>query len=348
VVRENPEVERMPGWTDPNGRPEVPSQERPATPGPTAAGDSTGAVPLTGYTALRPLGSGRHATVLLCRHEASGTETAVKLLNIVLSDRNKRLAAHSELLSVGAAAHHPCSVSVSDVGVAQDNRPYIAQAFCQGGNAATRLGASGPFTVDETLLIGTRLALALHSAHRRGVLHLDVRPANVLFDEHGDALLSDHGLLRILQRSAPELGWVHHAAYAARELFGWEKPGPAADVYGLGATLYALLNGEPAHAEAARTSWSTLYEEVLRGELPPPAQPGVSDRLMALVRRMMSANPDGRPPLTEVHRVLRSMLPARLGSRVPALEPEPARAAPLPGWDPADDEPEDKGAADAG
>lgn len=290
-----------------------------------------------GFQLLRRAGSGRHSSVMLCREDATGQEVALKILNLTVEDEGLRLAAHSELLSAGAAAKHPCSVLVEDAGFTPDNRPYLVEQFCQGGNCQSRLNNSGPFPVDEVIVIGLRLALSLSSAHRRGVLHLDVRPANVLFDEAGDALLADHGIARIIHRSAPQLGAVFDSMYAAREMFGWEKPGPSADIYSLGATLYALLNGFPAYAEAGSTSWSALYNEVLSGEFPPPNRHDIPPQLFDLISRMMSVNPEGRPPLTEVHRVLRLMLPAGYGARVPALDPEPEPEPMLPGWDPADD-----------
>ncbi|MBV9025658.1 MAG: protein kinase [Streptomycetaceae bacterium] len=290
-----------------------------------------------GFQLLRRAGRGRHSSVLLCREDATGQEVALKILNLTVEDEGLRLATHSELLSAGAAAKHPCSVLVEDAGFTPDNRPYLVEQFCQGGNAQSKLNNSGTFSVDEVIIIGIRLALSLSSAHRRGVLHLDVRPANVLFDGAGDALLADHGIARIIQRSAPQLGAVFDPMYSAREMFGWEKPGPSADIYGLGATLYALLNGLPAYAEAGSTSWSALYNEVLRGEFPPPNRHDVPPQLFDLISRMMSVNPEGRPPLTEVHRVLRMMMPAGYGVRVPALDPEPEPEPMLPGWDPAED-----------
>ncbi|MBY8888581.1 protein kinase [Streptomyces sp. PTM05] len=302
-----------------------------------AEADAMGGRLPQGYRLLRRIGTGRHSTVLLCREEETGQEVAVKLLHLTVDDEGARLAAHSELLSAGAAAKHSCSVLVDDAGFTQDNHPYLVERFCRGGNAQAKLANSGTFPVDEVVVIGIRAALSLACAHRRGVLHLDVRPANVLFDDAGDALLADHGVGRVLQRSAPELGAVFDPMYASRELFGWEKPGPSADVYSLGATLYALLNGLPAYAEAGSTSWSALYNEVLRGELPHPHRMDVPPQLFDLVRRMMSVNPEGRPPLTEVHRVLRLLLPPAYASRVPDQDPEPAPEAMLPGWDPADD-----------
>lgn len=290
-----------------------------------------------GYRMLRRMGSGRHATVALCRDEETGAEVALKMLHLAVPEENARLAAHAELLSAGAASRHPCSALVEDAGFTSDHHPFLVTQFCRGGNAQSKLSNSGPFPVDEVVVVGIRLALSLASAHRRGVLHLDVRPSNVLFDESGDALLTDHGVARVVQRSAPQVGAVFDPMYAARELFGWENPGPSADVYGLGATLYALLNGLPAYAEAGYASWSALYGEVLRGELPPPARHDLPPRLFELIRRMMSVNPEGRPPLTEVHRELRLLLPPPYAGRVPALDPEPAPEPMLPGWDPADD-----------
>ena len=303
--------------------------------------------PVADYEPLHQVATGRHSTVFMCHERATGAEVAVKILHVVVQDEARRLAIHSELLSAAVAAKHPCSVAVSDVGFTPDHRPYLAEPFHRGVNAQARIAGFGPYAVDEVVVIGLRLALALHSAHRRGVLHLDVRPANILFDDTGDALLADHGIARILQRCDPALGAVFDPMYAPRELFGWETPGPAADVYGLGATLYTLLNGEAAHSDAGRTSWSALYREVLRGELPPPRRPDVPEPLVTLVRRMMFADPERRPPLTEVHRVLRLLLPTSHAARVPSLEPEPAPQLPLPGWDPADDlTPEEEAAAE--
>lgn len=274
------------------------------------------------YREVRRLGDGRDATVSLCRSEASRDDVAVKVLHVRVPESRLRLALHAEMLSGGAAAAHPCAVRIRDVGFQTDGHPYLASRFCPGGSAQARLVDTGAFAVDDVLVIGVRMALALHTSHRRGVLHLGVRPSNVLFDADDRPLLADHGLSRVLHRAAPERGAVYDPLFSPRELLGWEAPGPAADVYGLGATLYTLLTGVSPNAAGAAG----------------PALPGTPTQLQSLLERMTSRQPGDRPSLKEVHNVLRALLPESHLDRVPDLAPEPEPDVPLPGWDSADDE----------
>ncbi|NSC24698.1 serine/threonine protein kinase [Streptomyces albus subsp. chlorinus] len=316
----------------------APSAAPPPVPAPPAA-PPTAPVPALpdGYGAQRVVAADGRGTVVLCRQAAGGREVSVRVLAQTVDDAARRLAAHSELLAAGAAARHPCAVTVMDAGFTAAGQPYVVEEFCPGGSAQDRLDASGPLPVEDVLVVGVRLALALHSSHRRGVLHLDVRPANVLYDARGEALLAGHALGRVLQRAVPSVGAVFDPAYAAREMFGWEAPGPAADVYALGATLYALLAGESPHAGPAREGRSAVYEAALTGGLPRPSRGDVPEPLYALLYRMTAPHAEGRPPLTEVHGVLRSLLPLSCAARVPDLQPEAEPATPLPGWNPADD-----------
>ncbi|MFE0878004.1 serine/threonine-protein kinase [Streptomyces smyrnaeus] len=325
------------GTTGPPAAPPTAPAAPVAPPAPTASAPAAPPALPDGYRPQRVLGAGARGTVVLCQEVSSGREVAVKVLPVAVEDPARRLAAHSELLAAGAAARHPCAVAVMDAGSTGTQQLYVVEEWCPGGSAQDRLTASGPFPVEDVLVIGVRLALALHSSHRRGVLHLDVRPATVLFDAQGGALLTGHALGRVLQRAVPSLGAVFDQAYAARELFGWEAPGPAADVYALGATLYALLAGEPAQAAAVRAGGSAPYEAVLAGGLPRPPRSDVPEPLYALLHRMTAPHAEGRPPLTEVHRVLRMLLPLSCAPRVPDLQPEAGPEPPLPGWDPADD-----------
>jgi serine/threonine protein kinase len=303
-----------------------------------ASWGSTRMIP-EGYELVRPLGTGRLGQVLLCRDLKSGRERAVKILDLQLADERSRLALHGELLAAAVAAQHPCAVTVTDVWFCADGRAYVAMDACLGGSAQSRLDSAGPLPVDEVVVLGIRLSQALDAAHRRGVLHLDVRPANVLESPSGEWLLADHGVARAVARAAPGQGAIVDPSYAPREMLGWEQPGPGTDVYGLGATMYALLAGRPAYAQAAERGPAEHYAQLLAGELPPP-RAALPDPLFDLLRRMMAVNAEGRPPLHEVDRALRALLPPTLASRVPepraetpAEEPEPAAVPPTRrGW----------------
>lgn len=288
------------------------------------------------YQVVQQVSEDPSATVYLCRSlPDGGGDLALKVFHLPVHDERRRLDVHSGLLAAGAATRHPCALEVVDAGFTPDHRPYMVTPFCPGGTAEARM-ASGGLPVEEVLVTGVRLALALHASHRSGVLHLDVRPGNVVYDAQGNALLTGHGITRILQRCVPGAGAIFDPMFAAREHFGWEKPAPATDVHALGATLYGLLTGAPPYAAAAQRGWAALYEEIFRGELPRPRQP-LPPGLFELLERMVSAHPENRPPLTEVHRFLRDLVPHSARHRVPDLEPEPDRVLPLPGWTPADE-----------
>lgn len=276
---------------------------------------------LDGYRYVRPIGSGRHTRVHLYEHQATGREFAIKVGAVAVPDRDTRLSAHTELLAAGAAARHPCALTVLDAGFTPDHRPYLISHHCPGGSAQDRLEADGPLPLDQVLVIGIRMALALHASHRRGILHLNLRPANILFDDRGEALLADHGITRVLQRCCPQLGALFDPLHTAREMFGWQPPGPAADVYSLGSTLHSLLTGQPPRTEADS----------------PPEPPDLPSQLATLLHRMVSDQPETRPPLTEIHHVLRQQLPDEHPGALPDLAPQPAPEPPLPGWDPDED-----------
>ncbi len=210
-------------------------------------------------------------------------------------DADAAAGLESELAAAAAASGHACAVRVNRVWT--DKRLGICseQAYCPGGSPAAA-SAADP---DAVALGGARLAAALAYSHSRGVLHGDVRPANVLLAADGAWLLADGGLGAAVHRARPTVP-AADPAFAPREMLGWEKPAPSADVYGLGATLQAALAGAA-------------------------AVPAV---LAALIERMLAAAPADRPPLSEVDQVLRRLVAAPARNRLPAAVLVPAAAAP--------------------
>lgn len=269
----------------------------------------------SGYTVVRELGHGRLGPTSLCR-TAGGDEVVVTALGVRPASERARGELTSELQAAAAAFKHPCAVAVRLVG---DDALWLIQPYLAGG--ALGSAALGP---DAVTIGGVRLTTALASGHAAGMLHGDVRPSKVLRNADGAWLLAAGGVAHAVDRASSDAGSQPDPLFAAPELFSGEQPGAAADVYSLGATLYAALTGQAPHAEAARDGVGALHAARLR---PPPELPlSVPASLAALIARMLAADPAERPALSEVDQVLRSLAPA--GSSLPP--PVPSRVVPPP------------------
>ncbi|KAB8292635.1 serine/threonine-protein kinase [Bifidobacterium avesanii] len=228
-----------------------------------------------GYAPLRRLGVGTTAEVWLCRHVPSGREVAVKLARRRADDEEaRRFLAEAEVLSELSA--HPSILTVLGAGVAADGRPYLALEFAPGGNGR-QLMAGSPLGPAEALDVGVRLSGALLAAHRLGVTHRDVKPANILFAADGSPLLADFGVAASVYDVAVATG--HSEPWAAPEVLGGRSGGDeSTDLYSLAASLFALMTGRPPRDA-----------EDVRGE--PTVPPAVSRALAPA----LSANPADRP-----------------------------------------------------
>lgn len=279
----------------------------------------------TGYDPVRVLGRGRLGLVMLCRNEA-GVEVAVRILGAQPADEQAQREFESELRAAAAAGSHPCAAQITRVWTDPVQGTCLEQQYCPGGSVADRLAGAGPLDPATVIVGGLRLTGALARMHNSGLLHRDVRPANVLLDGEGEWLLAEGGVAHAARRATAGAGPLHDPRYAPRELLGWEDPGPPADVYALGATLYALLEGQPPAAASTQGGATAEYAARLAGPAPLPLL--VQAPLSALVLRMLAVDPADRPGLAEVDQVLRAQVPAAQLSRVPA--PEPLRAVPAP------------------
>lgn len=250
-----------------------------------------------GFTLTRELGVGQLGASALCR-DASGSDVVVTMLEAPPASEAARREFESELAAAGAAFDHPCAVP--STAVAADDRLWLRQPYLPGGALASSVDA-GAATVG-----GVRLTAVLAQGHAAGMLHGDVRPANVLLDASGAWCLSGPGVTHAVARLGGAV--APDPLFAAPEYFSGERPGAAADVYSLGATLYAALVGAAPHAEAARDGAGALYAARLG---PPPTLPtSVPAALAALITRMLAPDPAERPALAEVDQVLRGLAPS--------------------------------------
>lgn len=218
---------------------------------------------------------------------------------------------------------HPGIVRVFDAGVAE-GAPYLVMELVEGDPLDEILARRGPLQVEEALSIAWQLADALASAHEHGVLHRDVKPANVLLEHTGRVRVVDFGLA--LSLDAPEERLTQVGAivgtpeYLAPELARGAAPDPRADVYALGATLYELLTDQPPFE--GPTPMATVLAH-LEGKLIAPSRrlPGIPPAVDALVQSLLARRPSERP--AHAGEARNAIEACRLG--LPATRSAPAR-----------------------
>jgi tetratricopeptide (TPR) repeat protein len=220
------------------------------------------------YTVIKEIARGGMGVVYQAR-DGAGRDVAIKvLLGGATADevRLKRFQREAEAL---ARLKHPNVVKVHTTGD-HEGIPYLAMDFVPGGTLAGRLATEGPLGTRESAEIACKLAGALAHCHEHAVIHRDVKPENVLWSA-GAPLLTDFGLAKdvdansALTRTGLFMG---SPGYLAPEQARGETAGPAADVFGLGATLYALLTGCPPY------EGESLIEILVKMSNSDPTPPG--------------------------------------------------------------------------
>jgi DNA-binding CsgD family transcriptional regulator len=199
---------------------------------------------------------------------------------------------------LSASLDHPHIVPVYGAGEA-DGVPYIAMRFVEGVNLRMEIAAKGRLEPIRAVRVIEQIAFALDAAHERGLVHRDVKPANVLISRHGDdehAYLTDFGVTKTRTSTASRTGtgeWAGTLDYVAPEQLRGERVDARADVYSLGCVLYQCLT---AHVPFPRDSdLATLWAHI--SEAPPSASdvfPDVPAELSALVSRALAKVPEQR------------------------------------------------------
>lgn len=257
------------------------------------------------------IGRGGFASVFAARQRRLGRNVAVKLLTSSASTATlASFLAECELL--GPLGNHDAIVTLYDAGATASGRPYLVMARLTGGTLAQRVEDGGLVTANEVTLVATRIASALHAAHERGVLHLDVKPANVLLTADGLPVLGDFGVARLDGAAAgPTLPFSPF--YAAPEVLQRGMPTRATDVYGLGATLFTLMRATPPYWRPDDNDVDRVIARTIAGDRPDPPR-RFGPELADLVTAMLDRAPGRRPSLAEVTRGL-DQLSGRATSR---------------------------------
>ena len=245
-----------------------------------------------GLSEWRPLARGGLAVVWKARQLSLDRMVAVKVYQRELDEGYRR-----RFLREAAAARlsdHPGIVTVHDAGVLPDDRPYLIMDLCSGGSLSQWLKPENRPSQERVRQVGVRIADALAAVHACGVLHRDVKPANILIDSFGNPGLADFGLAAVAgaETTAADVLYVT-PAYAPPEAFGMQPATESGDVFSLAATLYALLAGCPPRDVGAATVALEQMVEVAKRPIGPV--PGVNWHLMDVLMTALSNDPAARP-----------------------------------------------------
>ena len=281
------------------------------------------------YRLVRELGSGGMGTVWLAADELLDREVAVKEVSppldvteperAVLRERTLREARTAARLS------HPNVVTIYDV-VEDGGRPWIVMELVPARSLRDIVAEDGPLTPQRAAEVGRQVLAALGAAHSLGIMHRDVKPGNVLIDAGGRAVLADFGIART--QDSPTLTTsgvlVGSPSYIAPERARGERGGPESDLWSLGATLYAAVEGRPPYDRNGALATLTA---VVTEEPDAPRRCGV---LWPVISGLLARDPARRIGPAEAGEMLRQVAGNGPGPQRTGPGPGPA-TAPMPG-----------------
>ncbi|GAA2130430.1 hypothetical protein GCM10009760_02900 [Kitasatospora kazusensis] len=235
----------------------------------TQAQGSTGRLLAGRYRLLGVLGQGGMGTVWRAEDEMLGRIVAVKELRMhggVDEDEKRRLIVRTlREAKATARIRHTAAVTVFDV-VEEDDRPWIVMELVESRSLAEVVKEDGPVTPARAAEIALDLLGVLGAAHSHGILHRDVKPSNVLIGEDGRVVLTDFGIASVEgDTSVTSTGMLVGApSYISPERARGQKPGPPADMWSLGGTLYAMVEGKPPYdrGSALATLTAVMTEDL--------------------------------------------------------------------------------------
>ncbi len=252
------------------------------------------------------LGEGAMGVVYRGVHAHERTEVAVKILRIELAEDPEYMRRFLREGEIASRLAHPHLVAVVDRGAIR-GRPFLVTRYVKGQSLATHLG-KGPLPTAVVARLVGHVGSALDELHRRALVHRDVKPANILLDEKGRAVLTDFGVARgaadsTLTKPGRVVGTVD---YLAPEVIAGRQASPASDIYSLGCLAYEAAVGRPPYA------CETVAQACVAHLQEPPPDPralaaDMGDAFAAALVTALAKEPSRRPATgTAYGRLLRT------------------------------------------
>jgi serine/threonine-protein kinase len=281
------------------------------------------------YRLLAPIGTGASGRVYAADDIRLNRRVAVKVLHAALAEDAGFLRRFRAEAQVAASLHHPHIMAVYDWG--EDEQPFMVVELLEGGSLRTMLDRGNLLSIAQGARIGRDVAAALDYAHSRGIVHRDVKPANLLFDEHGNVRIADFGLARALAEASwtePAGAVFGTARYASPEQARGVQLDARSDLYSLALVLVEAVTGSIPFA--SDTTIGTLAARTQRPIVAPPEL----GPLQAPIERSGQIDPAARYPnaatmeaaLADVVEALPKAEPLVLPGIADASDPHPTQA----------------------
>lgn len=258
-----------------------------------------------------PIGTGAMGVVWRATDVRLRRTVAVKQLLLAPGlTRSQALEAKLRAMREGRIAarlHHQNAVTVFDV-AEEDGQPWLVMEFVDAQSLATVMREQGPLDPQRVARIGAKVAAALAVAHDAGIVHRDVKPANILVADNGTVKITDFGISRAVgDVTVTSTGFLAGTpAYLSPEVARGEDPEPASDVFALGSTLYAAVEGTPPFGEGENPL--AVLHSVARAQVPPPQRAAA---LGPVLMELLAADAGNRPNMREAQTALAAVADGR-------------------------------------
>ncbi|MEV0111166.1 protein kinase [Nocardia sp. NPDC050799] len=277
-----------------------------------------------GFSDAVEIGRGGFGVVYRCRQLKLDRIVAVKVLTAEL-DEDNRARFRREQQAMGRSTGHPNIVTVLETGTVDGGRPYLVMPYHSSGSLDAWIRRHGPLSSENVLLIGLKIAGALATTHRIGIVHRDVKPGNILLTDFGEPALTDFGIAHIGGGFETTSGTVTGSpAFTAHEVLAGQASTPEADVYALGATMFCALTGHAAFERRSGENMVTQFVRITTQAAPDLRESGIPDDVSALVESAMNRDRRERPSAANLADAIGQVLRRRgVSSGKPALPTHP-------------------------
>ena len=252
---------------------------------------------IPGYSYIRPLGSGGFADVFLFEQDMPRRVVAVKVLLSDAINPEVLRTFNAEADVMARLSAHPSIVTIYQASISADGRPYFVMEYCP--DTMSSRYKKAPLHLDEVLDAGVRVAGALETAHRTGVLHRDIKPSNILINALRNPALADFGIAAAIPDGLGEEDKIFAMSvpWSSPEVLQEKVTGSdASEIWSLGATLYTLLAGRSPFELPVRekNTRELITARIIKAQYVPINRPDVPAMLEGVLAKAMHKDPAQR------------------------------------------------------